>query len=82
MSASDDRWGFRAKRQEFLDEYGAPGMEQALREVTDALLREARYHATWPVCTAEKWRYDRMLWTFGIMLGEIPEDTPAPEADY
>lgn len=41
-------------------------------------LREARAQATWPVATAEQWRYDRTLWIFAIMLGEIPEDTPAP----
>lgn len=80
----DDRWEYRAKRQEFLTEFGFPGtpagdrMEEALSELTDALLREAMYHATWPVATAEKWRYDRMLWVFGVMLGEIPADTHAP----
>lgn len=83
----DDRWGYRAKRREFLDRFGFPGspagdrMEEALSDLTDALLQETRYHATWPVVTAEKWRYDRMLWVFGIMLGEIPADTPAPPAD-
>ena len=82
----DDHWGYRAKRKDFLTRFGFPGtpagdrMGEALSDLTDALLREARYHATWPVATAEKWRYDRMLWTFGIMLGEIPADTPAPPA--
>ena len=41
-------------------------------------LREARAQATWPLATAEQWRYDRMLWIFDVMLGEIPEDSLAP----
>lgn len=83
----DDRWGYRAKRDAFLTEFGAPGtpegdrMKAALEEVTDALLQEARYHATWPVATAEKWRYDRMLWVFGVMLGEVPADSLAPSEE-
>ena len=41
-------------------------------------LREARAQATWPLATAEQWRYDRILWIFDVMLGEIPEDSLAP----
>lgn len=86
MNSSDDVFGFREKRANFLKKFGFPGtpagdrMEKALGELTDSLLREARYHATWPVATAEKWRYDRMLWVFDVMLGDIPADTPAPVA--
>jgi hypothetical protein len=85
--APDDRWGYRAKRDAFLAEFGSPGtpegdrMKEALDGITDALLQEARYHATWPVATAEKWRYDRMLWVFGVMLGEVPADSLAPSVD-
>lgn len=43
-------------------------------------LREARRVITQYLASAEKWRYDRVCWAFAIMLGEIPEDTPCPEA--
>lgn len=41
---------------------------------------EARKVISQYLATAEKWRYDRVMWAFAIMLGEIPEDTPCPGA--
>lgn len=41
--------------------------------VTDARKVISQYLAT-----AEKWRYDRVMWAFAIMLSEIPEDTAEP----
>lgn len=41
-------------------------------------VREARAVIGQYLATAEKWRYDRVMWAFAIMLGEIPEDTPDP----
>lgn len=43
-------------------------------------MREARGVISQYLSTAEKWRYDRVVWAFGIMTGEIPEDTPCPQA--
>jgi hypothetical protein len=34
------------------------------------------------LCTAELWRYDRVLWAFNIMSNEIPEDSPEPPSPY
>jgi len=44
----------------------------------DDALTEAREVISQYVVTSEKWRYDRVMWAFAIMLGEIPEDTPMP----
>ena len=41
-------------------------------------IRDARAVISQYLATAEKWRYDRVMWAFAIMLGEIPEDTPEP----
>ncbi|OQO89910.1 hypothetical protein B1813_18900 [Saccharomonospora piscinae] len=41
-------------------------------------VREARRVISQYLVTAEKWRYDRVMWALAIMLGEIPEDTPEP----
>ena len=56
------------------------GLAEAERKqgIKDAL-GEARQVITQYLCTAEKWRYDRVCWAFAIMLGEIPEDTPMPK---
>jgi len=47
-------------------------------EVAAKALRDARQVITQYLATAEKWRYDRVVWAFAVMLGEIPEDTPEP----
>lgn len=44
-------------------------------------LRHARACITQYVATAEPWRYNRVIWAFAIMLGEIPDDTPEPLSD-
>ncbi len=41
-------------------------------------LRTARLVISQYLATAEQWRYNRVMWAFAIMLGEIPEDTPEP----
>jgi hypothetical protein len=55
---------------------------ERLREVAAAErargIEHARRVITGYLATAEKWRYDRVVWAFAIMLGEIPEDTPEP----
>lgn len=60
----------------------SPAMAALLTEhrnaVIDDVLGEARHVITQYLCTAEKWRYDRVCWAFAIMLGEIPADTPEP----
>lgn len=43
------------------------------------VLRTARQVITQYLATAEKWRYDRVVWAFAVMLGEIPDDTPEPQ---
>lgn len=43
-------------------------------------LYDARKIISQYLSTAEKWRYDKVLWAFSIMLGEISENTPEPEA--
>lgn len=63
-------------------------MGAALAAVVPALLAAERERAllharacvTQYVSTAEKWRYDRVVWAFAIMLGEIPEDSPCPRS--
>ncbi|PXY20339.1 hypothetical protein [Prauserella endophytica] len=54
-----------------------PADEQRLNAKREAV-REARKVISQYLVTAEKWRYDRVMWAFAIMLGEIPEDTPEP----
>ena len=75
----------KAQKDQFLADFATPDtqarMKTALDDLVDEVIRVCRYHASWPVATAETWRYDRILWAFGIMLGEIPEDTPAPPHD-
>lgn len=41
---------------------------------------EARKVISQYLVTAEKWRYDRVMWAFAVMLGEVPEDTPCPDS--
>lgn len=57
---------------------------KAIHKDREDTIRAVRGVVTQYVCTAEQWRYDRMVWAFGLMLGEIPEDTPEPmsPADY
>jgi len=50
----------------------------ALGKAKAEALREARRVISQYLATAEKWRYDRVLWAFAVMLGEIPEDAPEP----
>lgn len=64
--------------------------ERTARNVLAAVLPDARYAAkveavaearkviSQYLATAEKWRYERVMWAFAIMLSEIPEDTPEP----
>jgi len=48
-------------------------------EIKLETLKDARKVISQYLATAEKWRYDRVMWAFAIMLNEIPEDTPCPE---
>lgn len=43
-------------------------------------ITEARRVISQYLATAEKWRYDRVMWAFAITLGEIPEDAPCPDS--
>lgn len=43
-----------------------------------SVLKDARSVISQYLATAETWRYNRVMWAFAIMLGEIPEDTPEP----
>lgn len=52
--------------------------DDVVRQAKVDALVTARHLVSQHLVTGEKWRYDRVLWAFGIMLGEIPEDTPAP----
>lgn len=56
----------------------APEAETQLLDAKREAVREARAVIGRYLATAEKWRYDRAMWAFAIMLGEIPEDTPEP----
>lgn len=47
-------------------------------DVKREALAEARKVISQYLATAEKWRYDRVMWAFAIMLGEIGEDSPEP----
>lgn len=53
-------------------------LPQSLDAIRGDTLREARGVITQYLASAEDWRYNRVVWAFGIMLGEIPEDTPEP----
>lgn len=54
--------------------------EESRAEGIDNALNHARQVISQYLATAEKWRYDRVLWAFAIMLGEIPEDSPEPRS--
>lgn len=45
--------------------------ERGRKDGIKSALEDARYHITGHVATAEKWRYDRVVRDFGILLGEI-----------
>jgi hypothetical protein len=56
----------------------AAELERAVMAGKIEVLTEARKVISQHLATAEQWRYDRVMWAFAIMLGEIPEDTPDP----
>lgn len=53
--------------------------QRVYSEAVEYALTHARQVVSQYLATAEKWRYDRVMWAFGVMLGEIPEDTPEPK---
>lgn len=61
-------------------EWLAKVKKKSYNEGTQDALNHARQVISGYVATAEKWRYDRVLWAFAIMLGEIPEDSPEPRS--
>lgn len=75
-----------------LDRADIDELHQPARHALAAVLPDARYAAKLEavtearkvisqyLATAEKWRYDRVMWAFAIMLGEIPEDSPCPDS--
>lgn len=68
--------------EEYLDEarrlFGAGLIGRTEVEVKREALTEARKVISQYLATAEQWRYNRVLWAFGIMLGEIDKGTPEP----
>ena len=71
---------FRQSTNDELDEFVVSLLEGVRKDGMTEALVFARQIISQYVATSEKWRYDRVMWAFAIMLGEIPEDTPEPEA--
>jgi len=63
-----------------LDRVAADAAAEARAAGIHDSLTEARKVISQYVATAERWRYDRVMWAFAVMLSEIPEETPCPRS--